>query len=161
MCSSVEGYLGCFQFLVIMNKAAMVIVEHGSLWNGGATFEYMPRRQLFPIFCESGNFISTEVLQVFYSHKQWRCVSLALKKSAACAVALKGRHKPHLYPFKDQSCFKKETTRHQLQEHMIKSRKKFTQSSPKDNLGKTTRMGKYLMPSMDQLCLAALSQSVV
>jgi hypothetical protein len=31
----VEGHLGCFQFLVIMNKDAMKIVEQVSLWNGG------------------------------------------------------------------------------------------------------------------------------
>lgn len=29
---SVEGCLGCFQFLAIMNKAAVNIVEQVSLW---------------------------------------------------------------------------------------------------------------------------------
>ena len=45
--SSVEGHLGCFQFLAIMNKAAMNIVEQVSLWDGGASFEYMD----FLLFC--------------------------------------------------------------------------------------------------------------
>ena len=43
MYSSLEGHLGCFQFLAIMNKAAMNIVEQVSLWYGGASFGYMPR----------------------------------------------------------------------------------------------------------------------
>jgi hypothetical protein len=38
--SLIEGQLGCFQFLAIMNKAAMNIVEQVSLWYG---LGYMPR----------------------------------------------------------------------------------------------------------------------
>jgi hypothetical protein len=34
---------GCFQFLVITNKAAMNILDQVSLWNVGASFGYMPR----------------------------------------------------------------------------------------------------------------------
>ena len=34
--SLVAGQLGCFQFLAIMNKAAMNIVEQVSLWDDGA-----------------------------------------------------------------------------------------------------------------------------
>ena len=41
--SLVEGHLGCFQFLAIINKAAMNIVEHVSLWYGGVSSGYMPR----------------------------------------------------------------------------------------------------------------------
>ena len=41
--SSVEGHLGSFQLLAIINKAAMNIVEHVSLLNVRATFEYMHR----------------------------------------------------------------------------------------------------------------------
>ena len=40
--SSCEGHLGCFQFLAIINKAAMNIVEHVSLWYGGESFGYVP-----------------------------------------------------------------------------------------------------------------------
>jgi hypothetical protein len=35
--------MGCFQFLTIINKAAMNIVEHMSLLYAGASFGYMPR----------------------------------------------------------------------------------------------------------------------
>ena len=39
--SSVEGNLGCFQFLVITNKASVNIVEQALLWDGGTSFVYM------------------------------------------------------------------------------------------------------------------------
>ena len=39
--SSVEGHLGCFQFL--SNQATMNIVEQVSLWDDGASFGYIPR----------------------------------------------------------------------------------------------------------------------
>jgi hypothetical protein len=38
-----EGYLCCFQLLATTNKAAMNMVEHMSLWYGGASFGYMPK----------------------------------------------------------------------------------------------------------------------
>jgi hypothetical protein len=41
--SSVEEYLGSFQFLAIVNKAAINIVEHVSLLYLGACFGYMLR----------------------------------------------------------------------------------------------------------------------
>jgi hypothetical protein len=41
--SAVKGYLDCFQFLAIINKAGMNIVEHVPLWYGGASFGYMPK----------------------------------------------------------------------------------------------------------------------
>ena len=41
--SSVEGHLGSFQLLTIINKVAMNIVEHVSLLYVGASFGYMPR----------------------------------------------------------------------------------------------------------------------
>ena len=41
--SSVEGHLGSFQVLAIINKAAMNIVEHMSLLHVGASSEYIPR----------------------------------------------------------------------------------------------------------------------
>ena len=44
MChASVEGHLGSFQLLAIINKAAMNIVEHVSLLYVGASLGYMPR----------------------------------------------------------------------------------------------------------------------
>ena len=41
--SSIEGHLGSFQLLAIINRAAMNIVEHVSLLHGGEYFGYMPR----------------------------------------------------------------------------------------------------------------------
>jgi hypothetical protein len=35
--------VSCFQLLAITNKAAMNIVEHVSLWYGGASFGYMTK----------------------------------------------------------------------------------------------------------------------
>jgi hypothetical protein len=40
---SVEGHLGSFQLLAIINKAVMDIMEHVSLFHVGAFSEYMPR----------------------------------------------------------------------------------------------------------------------
>jgi hypothetical protein len=42
--SSVEGHLGSFQLLAIINKAAMNIVEHVSFLPVGISSGYMPRR---------------------------------------------------------------------------------------------------------------------
>ena len=41
--SSVEGHLGSFQLLAIINKVAMNMVEHVSLLHVGASSGYMPR----------------------------------------------------------------------------------------------------------------------
>jgi hypothetical protein len=41
--SSVEGHLGSFSLLAIINKAAMNRVEHVSLLHVGASFGYIPR----------------------------------------------------------------------------------------------------------------------
>ena len=41
--SSVERHLGSFQFLAIINKVAMNIVEQVFLWDGGVSFGYMRR----------------------------------------------------------------------------------------------------------------------
>jgi hypothetical protein len=42
--SSVEGHLGSFQLLAIINKAAMNIMEHVSFLPVGTSSGYMPRR---------------------------------------------------------------------------------------------------------------------
>ena len=39
---SVEEHVGCFQLLVLKAKVAMNIVDQVSLWDGRASFEYMP-----------------------------------------------------------------------------------------------------------------------
>jgi hypothetical protein len=41
--STIEGQLGCFQLLAIINKAAMNLVEHVSLLYVGASSGYSPR----------------------------------------------------------------------------------------------------------------------
>ena len=82
--SSVEGHLGSFQLLAIINKAAMNIVEHVSLLHIGASSGYMPRRG---IAGSSGSIISNFLrnLQTDFqsgctslqSHQQWRSVPLS------------------------------------------------------------------------------------
>jgi hypothetical protein len=42
--SFVEGHLGSFQLLAIINKAAINIVEHVSLLTVGTSSGYMPRK---------------------------------------------------------------------------------------------------------------------
>ena len=44
--SSVEGHLGFFQLLAIINKTAMNIVEHVSSLHVGASSGYMPKRRI-------------------------------------------------------------------------------------------------------------------
>jgi hypothetical protein len=44
--SSVEGHLGCFQFLAMLNKVAVNIVEYVFLWHSGASFRYMLRSDI-------------------------------------------------------------------------------------------------------------------
>ena len=40
--SSIEEHLGCFQFLPIMNKAAVNVIEQVFLWDVGACSGYVP-----------------------------------------------------------------------------------------------------------------------
>jgi hypothetical protein len=82
--SSVEGRLGSFQLLAIINKAAMNIVQHVSLLQVGTSSGYMPRSG---IDGSSGSTMSTFLrnLQTDFqsgcsslqSHLQWRSVSLS------------------------------------------------------------------------------------
>jgi hypothetical protein len=44
--SSLEGHLGSFQLLPILNKASMNIVEHVSFLPVGKSSGYMPRRDI-------------------------------------------------------------------------------------------------------------------
>ena len=82
--SSVEGHLGSFQLLAIINKAAMNIVEHVSLLPVRTSSGYMPRRY---IAGSSGsnmsNFLRNHQTDFqsgctsLQSHQQWRNVPLS------------------------------------------------------------------------------------
>ena len=82
--SSVEGHLGSFQLLAIINKAAMNIVEHGSFLYVGTSFGYMPRRGIAGS-SDSAMSIFLRNLQTDFqngctslqSHQQWRSVPLS------------------------------------------------------------------------------------
>jgi hypothetical protein len=82
--SSVEGHLGSFQLLAIINKAALNIVEHVSFILVGTSSGYMPRRG---IAGSSGSTMSNFLrnrqtdFQSGYtslqSNQQWRSVPLS------------------------------------------------------------------------------------
>jgi hypothetical protein len=82
--SSVEGHLGSFQLLAIINKAAMYIVEHVSFLPVGTFSRYMPRRGIagssgstmsnFLRNCQTDFQSGCKSLQ---SHQQWRSIPLS------------------------------------------------------------------------------------
>jgi hypothetical protein len=82
--SCVEEHLGFFQFLAIINKAAMKIVEHVSLLQVGASSGYMPRSGIagssrstmvnFLRNCQADFQSGCTCLQ---SHQQWRNVPVS------------------------------------------------------------------------------------
>jgi hypothetical protein len=81
--SSVEGHLGSFQFLAIINKDAMNIVEHVSLLNVGASSGYMPRSGIAGSSCSAmPNFLRNPQIDFqsgctsLQSHQQWSSVPL-------------------------------------------------------------------------------------
>ena len=82
--SSVEGHLGSFQLLTIINKAAMNIVEHVSFLPVGTSSGYMLRRGIARSSSSTmSNFLRN--LQTDFqsgctnlqSHQQWRSVPLS------------------------------------------------------------------------------------
>ena len=77
--SSVEGHLGCCQFLPIINMAAMNIVEHVSLLHVEASSGYMPRSDIAGSLGSSmANFLRNHQTDFqsgytsLQSHQQWR-----------------------------------------------------------------------------------------
>jgi hypothetical protein len=82
--SSVEGHLGSFQLLAIINTAAMNIVEHVSFLPVGTSSGYMPRSG---IEGSSGSTMSNFLRNYqthfrsgctsLQSHQQWRSVPLS------------------------------------------------------------------------------------
>ena len=77
--SSVEGHLGSFQLLAIINKAAMNIVEHVSFLLVGTSSGYMPRRG---IVGSSGSTMSN-FLRNRQTDFQSGCTSLQSHKKTA------------------------------------------------------------------------------
>jgi hypothetical protein len=81
--SFVEGHLGSFQLLAIINKAAMSIVEHVFLLHVGLYSGYMPRRGIARSSCSSmSNFLRNHPTDFqsgctsLQSQQQWRSVLL-------------------------------------------------------------------------------------
>ena len=82
--SSVEGHLGSFQLLAIINKAAMNIVEHVSFLPVGTSSGYMPRRGIAGSSSSTmSNFLRNRQTDFqsgctsLQSHQQWRSVPLS------------------------------------------------------------------------------------
>jgi hypothetical protein len=81
---SVEGHLGSFQLLAIINKAAMNIVDHVPLLKVGASSGYMPRSGIarssgrtmsnFLRNCQNDFQSGCTILQ---PHQQWKSVPLS------------------------------------------------------------------------------------
>jgi hypothetical protein len=82
--SSVEGHLGSFQLLTIINRAAMNIVKHMSMLPVGTSSGYMFRRGIAG-YASSTMFSFLRNLQAYFqsgctrlqSHQQWRSVPLS------------------------------------------------------------------------------------
>jgi len=89
--SSVEGHLGSFQLLAIMNKAAMNIVEHVSFLYVGASFGYMPKRD---IARSSGSSMSN-LLRNLQTDFQNGCTSLQYQQQGK-SVPLSPHPRQHL-----------------------------------------------------------------
>jgi hypothetical protein len=82
--SSVEGHLGYFQLLAIINRAAMYIVEHVSLLPVGTSSGYMPRRGIagssastMPNFLRNHQTDFQNGCTNLQYHQQWRSVPLS------------------------------------------------------------------------------------
>jgi hypothetical protein len=81
--SSLEGHLGSFQLLAIINQAAMTILDNVSLLQVGISSGYMPRRSIAVsssisnLLRNSQNDFQNGCISL-RSHQQWRSVPLSL-----------------------------------------------------------------------------------
>jgi hypothetical protein len=93
--SSVEGHLGSFQLLAIINKAAMNIIEHVSLLHVGISSGYMPRSGIAgPSVSTMSSFLNNSQTDFqsgctsLQSHWQWRSVPLSPASAVTCVLDL-------------------------------------------------------------------------
>ena len=84
--SSVEGHLGSFQLLAIINRAAVNIVERASLLPDGIPSGYMPRRGIaesrgstMPSFLRNLQIDFQSGCTRLQSYQQWRSAHLSLQ----------------------------------------------------------------------------------
>jgi hypothetical protein len=82
--SSVEGHLGSFQILAMINKAAKNIVKHVWLLQVGTSSVYMPRKGIAGSYSSTmSNFLRNRQTDFqsgctsLQSHQQWRSVPLS------------------------------------------------------------------------------------
>jgi hypothetical protein len=81
--SSVEGHLGSFQFLAIINKAAMNTVEHVSSLHAGACSGYMLRSGIVESSSTMTSFLGNHQIDFqsgctsLQSYQQWRSFPLS------------------------------------------------------------------------------------
>jgi len=82
--STVEGHLGSFQLLAIINKAALNRVEHVSLLYVRVSYGYLPKRGIAGSTGSSMSNIMRNLQTDFQngctslqSHRQWRSVPLS------------------------------------------------------------------------------------
>ena len=84
MHSSVQGHLGCYHLLAILNKAAMNIVEHSFLLYVETYFGYMPRSGIavcsgstMSYFLRNHEIDFQNGCTSWQSHQHWRTVPLS------------------------------------------------------------------------------------
>lgn len=89
--SSVEGHLGCFQFLAVTNKATMNKVEQVSLWWSEASSGYTPRSLItgfwgrtISSFPEITRLISKVVVQVCFPTSNGEVLFILLILTSMC-----------------------------------------------------------------------------
>jgi hypothetical protein len=87
---SVDGHLDCFQFLAVMNKASMNIVEQVSLCCNGESFDHISGSDIVGSLGTMHNYLRNCQIDFQRSctslqfHQQWKSVSLPLNPTTLC-----------------------------------------------------------------------------